>query len=81
MQGHTKKKSEKAAAAVLENRRECMNHIKYRACLIAVLVAAVVVGILYYLYGGEEADPFSGATLVKVEEQQRQPEWYGERLS
>ena len=46
-----------------------MNRTKYRACLIVVLVIAVVFGVLYYVYGGEEAqEPFAGATLVLREE-------------
>lgn len=45
-----------------------MNRIKYRACLIIVLVIAVAFGILYYVYGGEEEqEPFAGGTLVEVD--------------
>lgn len=44
-----------------------MNRIKYRACILIVLVIAIALGIWYFASGSkEEQDPFAGATLVTV---------------
>lgn len=49
-----------------------MNRIKYRACILVVLVIAIAFGIWYYVNGaGEEQEPFAGATLVWMEEGSR----------
>ena len=41
-----------------------MNRMKYRVCLIALALAAVLFGVLYYVYGEKEEGPYTGGTLV-----------------
>ena len=41
-----------------------MNRTKYRAWLISIVLAAVVFGIFYYMYMGNEEKTFKDGTLV-----------------
>jgi len=44
-----------------------MNHIKYRACILILLAAALAFGIWFLASDpAEEQEPFAGATLVTV---------------
>jgi len=46
-----------------------MNRIKYRICILIVLVIAVAFGIWFYTNNAaKEKEPFAGATFVQAEE-------------
>lgn len=46
-----------------------MKHIKYRVCLIVLVLAAVAFGVLFYVCGNEEDNPYAGGTLVELTEE------------
>lgn len=41
-----------------------MNRMKYRVCLIVLILAATVFGVLYYVLGEREQDTYEGGTFV-----------------
>lgn len=46
-----------------------MNRTKYRACILVALVAAIALGIWFYVTGDEKTqEPFAGAVLVDAGE-------------
>lgn len=48
-----------------------MNRMKYRVCLIVLILAATVFGVLYYVLGEGEQDTYEGGTFVWKETDSR----------
>lgn len=46
-----------------------MDHMKYRVWLISIVLAAVVFGIFYYAYMGNQEKTITDGTLVYLREQ------------
>ncbi|MCI8852613.1 MAG: hypothetical protein HFI31_10405 [Lachnospiraceae bacterium] len=41
-----------------------MNRMKYRVCLVVLVLAAAVFGVLYYVFGEKEQESYEGGTFV-----------------
>lgn len=46
-----------------------MNRVKYRVCLISIVLAAAAFGIFYYMYMGNQEQTFTDGTFVWRQEE------------